>query len=142
VYKRQVLDRCFEITGKSENRSYELGDEGTATYRIQTQRGIQLLKWFVKLDNDLVITFRGGWTRAWKRLDEIDATTGVVTPTQQLEDVTTVYAGSNATYNFTSKLVAQFDAKYQQTGKKVLDDSQGETVIHNISLLASLQYRF
>lgn len=137
-----LFDRCFELKGSSENRNYELGDEGTATYRVQTRRGVQLLKWFVKLDNDLVITFRGGWTHSWKKLAETDPVTAEPTPTQQLEDVTTVYAGSNATYNFTSKLVAQFDAKYQQTGKKVKDDSQGETVNHDISFLASLQYRF
>jgi hypothetical protein len=135
-----LFDRCFEIKGQSRNRSYELGDEGTATYRIQTQKGIQLLKWFVKLDNDLVITFRGGWTHSWKSLDQTN-TAGVSEPTQQLEDVTTVYVGSNASYNFTSKLVAQFDAKYQQTGKKAKDDPQ-ETVNHDISFLASLQYRF
>ncbi len=133
------LQRCFDITGSSNDRGYELGDEGTATYRIQTKRGIQILKWFVKLDNDLVVTFRAGWTHSWKHRDETDTSTST---TQQMEDVTTVYGGSNTTYNFTSKLVAQIDAKYQQTARAVKDDPLGEVVTHNISFLASLQYRF
>jgi len=134
---RVLIDRCFEEAGTSQDRSWDYGDEGTATYRIQTKKGIQILKWFVKLDNDLVITFRGGWTHQRSNRVASDAN-----PTNTpLSDVTTVYGGSNATYNFTSKLVAQFDAKYQQTERTVTSAPQGETN-HDISFLASLQYRF
>lgn len=137
-----ALARCFELKGNSQERTWDLGDEGTATYRIQTRKGIQILRWFVKLDNDLVVTFRGGWTRQWTDHDEVDPTTNEPAPTQRTKDVTTVYGGSNASYNFTSKLVAQFDAKYQQTASRSLTDLQEETVVHDISILASLQYRF
>jgi hypothetical protein len=141
---RVLIPRCFVAAGTSLDRSYDYGDEGTATYRIQTKKGIQLLKWFVKLDNDLVVTFRGGWTHARKnRTERTIAENGVAdtATSTPMEDVTTVYGGVNSTYNFTSKLVAQFDAKYQQTGRMVQNGPQSEST-HDISFLASLQYRF
>lgn len=135
--------RCFEVVGTSEDRSYDVGNEGTATYRIQTKRGFQLFRWFIKLDNDLVVTFKAGWTHQWKERDAIDLGLYTPLPTQTLEDVTTVYGGSNASYNFTSKLVATFDASYRRTERQVQpDDPTNAAVTNDISFLASLQYKF
>ncbi|MBK9578017.1 MAG: cell surface protein SprA [Fibrobacterota bacterium] len=135
--------RCFEIGGTSEDRSYEVGNEGTATYRIQTKRGIQIFKWFLKLDNDLVITFKAGWTKSWKEKEAVDLGTFEPVDAQTLDEVTTVYGGSNASYNFTSRLVANFDASYKRTERKAQEDNNGATVITNeIQGLASLQYKF
>lgn len=138
-----TLARCFQFGGTSEDRSYEVGNEGTATYRIQTKRGIQIFKWFLKLDNDLVITFKAGWTKSWKEKEAVDLETFEPYPAQTLDEVTTVYGGSNASYSFTSRLVANFDASYKRTERKAQEDNNGATVIANeIQALASLQYKF
>jgi len=137
------LARCFEVGGTSEDRSYEMGNEGTATYRIQTKRGIQIFRWFLKLDNDLVVTFKAGWTKSWKEKEAVDLGTFEPVEAQTLDDVTTVYGGSNASYNFTSRLVANFDASYKRTERKAQEDNNGATVITSEILgLASLQYKF
>ncbi|MBK8803415.1 MAG: cell surface protein SprA [Fibrobacteres bacterium] len=136
-------DLCFEFGGTSEDRSYEMGNEGTATYRFQTKRGIQLFRWFLKLDNDLVVTFKAGWTKSWKEKEAVDPLTFEPVEAQTLDEVTTVYGGSNASYNFTSRLVANFDASYKRTERKAQEDNNGAMVITNeIQGLASLQYKF
>jgi len=136
------VDRCFHVIGKSQNWHYDMGNEGTATYRFQTHKGIQLFRWFIKLDNDLVITFKGGWTREWKMQSVYNQSSTNGDSTQTLEDVTTVYGGSNASYNFTSKLVANFDASYKRTDRSIPGDAASTNVTNDISLLASLQYKF
>jgi hypothetical protein len=137
-----TVDRCFHVIGKSQDWHYDMGNEGTATYRFQTHKGIQFFRWFIKLDNDLVVTFKGGWTREWKLQSVFNPTSGTADSTQTLEDVTTVYGGSNASYNFTSKLVANFDASYKRTDRSIPGDLASTNVTNDISLLASLQYKF
>ena len=137
-----AVERCFQVVGHSQTYHWNTGNEGTATYRFQTHKGIQIFRWFVKLDNDLVVTFRAGWTRDWQLQNTYDASTGQDDGPQTLADVTTVYAGSNASYNFTSKLAANFDASYKRTDQKDPTDPSAPTVANDISLLASLQYKF
>jgi hypothetical protein len=136
-----TTERCFDRVGTTTTHNFDVGNEGTATYRIQTRKGIQIFKWFVKLDNDLVVTFKAGWTEAWKTLAEYNTSTNETEATQTTSDVTTVYAGSNASYSFTSKLSANFDASYKRTSTKTSSDAT-TTVANDISLLASLQYKF
>jgi hypothetical protein len=135
------IPRCYQLIGTSWDRRYDVGNEGTATYRIQTRKGIQILKWFVKLDNDLVVTFKAGWTQNWETKNDYDRSVGDNLGTQTLKRVTTVYAGSNASYNFTSKLSANFDASYKRSGTKTTTDPS-TSVANDISILASLQYKF
>lgn len=144
AYYRDPLvqtDRCFQITETTANRSFEMGDDATATYRLPTKRGIQILRWFLRLENDLVINFRTGWGYNRKSRHESDAQTGPIQDLM-LEENTKVYARSDASYNFTPKLVAEFSSEYTRNERKVQANSDESKISHQILAQAQLRYNF
>jgi len=139
--KRVSAARCFEIVGKTATRSLEIGDDATATYRLPTKRGIQILRWFLRLDNDLIINFGAGWgynrkTREIVRVDEPEP------DRQKLSENTKVYARSNASYNFTPKLVVEFLAEYHRNESWASSDPDGTKISYQILAQAQLRYNF
>lgn len=137
--------RCFERAGEISTRLFEVGDDATATYRLPTKRGIQILRWFLRLENDLVINFRAGWGYSRKTRHDVIEPGGGETGSAQdltLEEITKVYSRSDASYNFTPKLVAEFSAEYKRTERKVQADPDGSKITHAISSQAQLRYNF
>lgn len=145
LYYRDVqvpTNRCFERIGKIATRLFEVGDDATATYRLPTKRGIQVLRWFLRLENDLVINFRAGWGYSRRTRHEDNQETGFAEDLT-LEEITKVYARSDASYNFTPKLVAEFSAEYRRSERKVpAADPDGSKITHEILSQAQLRYNF
>lgn len=138
--KRVPTERCFVRSGSTATRLFEIGDDATATYRLPTKRGIQILKWFLRLENDLVINFGAGWgyTRKTKHVEEEDGTS----EDQKLSENTKVYARSNASYNFTPKLVAEFQAEYTRNESWVQSSAEESKISYLILAQAQLRYNF
>jgi len=133
--------RCFEQIAKEATRLFEVGDDATATYRLPTKRGIQILKWFLRLENDLVINFGAGWGYSRKTKhssNDVDGTSEDQTMTTN----TKVYARSNASYNFTPKLVAEFLAEYQRNESWVQSNAEESKISYLILAQAQLRYNF
>lgn len=133
--------RCFERIGTTRTRLFEVGDDATATYRLPTKRGIQILKWFLRLENDLIINFGAGWGYTRKTKFEQNSLTGL-DEEQTMSENTTVYARSNASYNFTPKLVAEFLAEYRRNESWVLSSAEESKISYLILAQAQLRYNF
>jgi hypothetical protein len=125
--------------GQTATRSLEIGDDATATYRLPTKRGIQILRWFLRLENDLIINFGAGWGYNRKTREIVQLG---VAERQKLSENTKVYARSNASYNFTSKLVAEFLAEYQRNESWATSDTEGSKISYLILAQAQLRYNF
>ncbi len=136
---RITTPRCFVQVGQTATRTLEIGDDATATYRLPTKRGIQILRWFLRLENDLIINFGAGWGYNRKTREIVQMG---VAERQKLSENTKVYARSNASYNFTSKLVAEFLAEYQRNESWATSDTEGSKIAYLILAQAQLRYNF
>lgn len=131
--------RCFSVVGQTATRNFEVGDDATATYRLPTKRGIQILRWFLRLDNDLIVNFGAGWSYARKTQHVLQ---DGIAEDQTLSENTKVYARSNASYNFTPKLVAEFKSEYQRNESWAPSDPDGSKINYRIMAQAQLRYNF
>jgi len=131
----------YHRKGSTQDSSRSMGDDFTATYRIQTKKGIQILKWFFKLESDLVISFNASWSNQIK-VHLVDDGTGAQTQTQLTQDLTIVKVGSETSYSFTPKLTATARAYYTRQDQKTQSTTENPTVTNDIQMLLELAYRF
>lgn len=145
---RVQTPRCFERVSMDATRLFEVGDDATATYRLPTKRGIQILKWFLRLENDLIINFGAGWGYSRKTQHKTistlndDGSVSQSAEDQTLNTNTKVYARSNASYNFTPKLVAEFLAEYQRNESWIQSNAEESKISYSILAQAQLRYNF
>lgn len=88
-----------------------------------------------------MINFRTGWGYNRRTSHEDNQETNFAKD-QTLEEITKVYARSDASYNFTPKLVAEFSAEYRRTERKVESDPDGSKITQQILSQAQLRYNF
>jgi hypothetical protein len=130
----------YTYVGSTEEMSTNVGDEFSATYRVQTKRGIQVLKWFFKLESDLVISFNTSWSHQVKsRVEKIMGEEDRTTP---LQDLTTFKTGASTSYSFTPKLTATASAHYVRTDMSLQEGVDVPTITNAIQMLFEVVYRF
>jgi len=131
----------YHQSGTSQDNGMTVGDEFSATYRVQTKKGIQILKWFFKLESDLVITFSSSWSHQTKD-QEVRNEMGAVTQAVPQLDQTNFKTGASTSYSFTPKLTATASGYYTRTETKLSSASELPTISNAIQMLFEVVYRF
>ncbi len=131
----------YRHSGATIDSSWSFGDDFTATYRVQTKKGIQILKWFLRLDSDLLVSFIASYSNQQKIRNTIDSA-GESSSRSTLTNLTVMKFGSETSYSFTPKLTARASAYYTRQKQTTSTSSSDATTTNDISMLLEIAYKF
>jgi hypothetical protein len=120
----------------SETESFGISDVFTVSYDVQTKKGVQFWRWYIKLENNLRLkaTAEAGWNQKIRTVTKA----GEPERTPEQEELR-FKIRPEVSYNFTRKMDAMFYAQYLREQDFHTAD---EDVTHEIEIHGEFTMRF
>jgi cell surface protein SprA len=123
--------------GRNDQDGYSIGDELSISYDVETQKGIQFWRYYVKLKNNLRMTLTGKADYVNNR--RVQAVDTEEEDTEVYEDKVIASIKPEASYNFTNNVDARFWTQYIY--EKIFNtDKQPHT--HDLEIHGEFTMRF
>jgi hypothetical protein len=127
-YKRIPKQMAYKrnLEGRTKRDAFDVGGDASVAYDLQTQKGIQFWRYYVKLENNLRLKLGGAADWMW-----VERTTKDRSPHKE-PHVLTLSARPEASYNFTNNIDALFYTNYKYTKQwhTANDESTHELTVH------------
>jgi len=134
-YSGDTLQTPYERTSdkRTKRDAFDVGGDGSLAYDVQTQKGIQFWRYYVKLENNLRLKVSTSVDYMWteRTLPQTDP--------HKDQNVLTLSARPEASYNFTNNVDALFYTQYKYT--KLYHTAREEST-HEVTVHGEFTMRF
>jgi hypothetical protein len=126
-YKDTTDQTPYRRTDKKTKRdAFNVGGDASISYDVETQKGLQFWRYYVKLQNNLRLKITGSANYMWSERTLPDG------DYHRDQDILTATARPEVSYNFTNNVDAMFftQYKYDKLFHTAKDESTHELTVH------------